>query len=389
MAYSAQNLRIFEPNKRIDRLMEYNWQHKKWPEFTYDLSNVEERLYAFSEKTGMVSGMLKSLPAAVKTEAIVEIMVAEAVKTSEIEGEFLSRKDVMSSIKNNLGLNAPKEKVADKRAKGIGMLMTDVRNSYAEPLNETDIFRWHSMLLEYNSNITSGNWRTHTEPMQVVSGAIGKETVHYEAPPSKRVPKEMTRFISWFNESGPKGKKEIKNALVRSAVAHLYFESIHPFEDGNGRMGRVIAEKALSQSIGRPVLLSLSGIIERNRQAYYNALKKAQRTLNITEWISYFADVALAAQQFAEELVEFSLKKTRFFDKYKSLLNDRQLKVLKKMFDAGPTGFVGGMNAGKYCSLTKASKATATRDLQDLLHKGAIIHLGESGGRSTKYQLHL
>ncbi|GAA4299669.1 hypothetical protein GCM10023143_00120 [Compostibacter hankyongensis] len=159
--------------------------------------------------------------------------------------------------------------------------------------------------------------------------------------------------------------------------------------DGNGRMGRAIAEKVLSQSIGRPVLLSLSGTIERHRQAYYNALKKAQRTLNITAWISYFVDVALAAQQFAEDMVGFSLRKTRFFDRYKSLLNARQLKVIKKMFEAGPDGFEGGMSTGKYISLTKASKATATRDLQDLLRKGAITHLGESGGRSTKYQLPL
>ena len=319
--------------------MEYNWQHKRWPEFVYDLSSIEERLYSFSEKTGIVSGMLKSLPEAVKTEAIIEIMVAEAVKTSEIEGEFLSRRDVMSSIKNNLGLNAPEEKVADKRAKGIGMLMADIRNNYAGSLSEEDLFRWHSMLLGYNAKITSGSWRTHTEPMQVVSGVIGKETVHYEAPPSKRVPEEMTRFISWFNDSGPGGKWEIKNALVRSAIVHLYFESIHPFEDGNGRIGRAIAEKALSQSIGRPVLLSLSGTIEKHRHAYYDALKKAQRTLHITAWIGYFADVALAAQQFAEDLVEFSLKKTHFFDKYKNLLNDRQLKVIKKMLASGPAGF--------------------------------------------------
>ena len=368
--------------------MAYNWQHKKWPEFTYALSGIEERSYVFLEKTGMVNGILKSLPEAVKAEAIVEIMVAEAIKTSEIEGEFLSRKDVMSSIKNNLGLNVSKEKIADKRAKGIGMLMTDIRRNFGDSLNERNLFRWHSMLLKYNSKITSGNWRTHAGPMQVVSGAIGKETVHYEAPPWERIPKEMARFISWFNESGPGGKKEIKNALVRSAIAHLYFESIHPFEDGNGRMGRAIAEKALSQNIGRPVLLSLSGTIEKNKQAYYDALKKAQRTLNITEWIDYFVDVALAAQKFAEELVAFSLKKTHFFDKYRNLLNDRQLKALKKMFEAGPAGFKGGMNASKYCSLTKASKATATRDLRDLLEKGAIIHLGEGGGRSTKYQLH-
>lgn len=369
--------------------MAYNWQHKGWPDFTYNLSGIEERLFLFSEKTGMVSGMLNALPETVKTEAIIELMVAEAVKTSEIEGEFLSRRDVMSSIKNNLGLNTPKEKVADKRAKGIGMLMADIRETYTDALTQADLFRWHNMLMAYNPKIDSGKWRTHTVPMQVISGAIGKETVHYEAPPSKRVPKEMSGFIRWFNDSVPGGKKEIKKALVRSAIAHLYFESIHPFEDGNGRIGRAISEKALSQGIGRPVVLSLSGTIEKHKQDYYNALKKAQRTMNITEWVSYFVDVAIAAQQSAEDLVTFSLKKVRFFDKYKNDLNERQFKVIKKMLDAGPAGFEGGMNAGKYSSMTKVSKATATRDLQDLLQKGAIIYLGESGGRSTKYQVYL
>jgi len=369
--------------------MIYNWQHKEWPDFSYDLSEIEARLYAFSEKTGIVSGMLMSLPDEVKMNAIVEIMVAEAVKTSAIEGEFLSREEVMSSIKNNLGLNVPEEKIADKRAKGIGMLMTDIRKTYDQALTEEDLFRWHNMLLAYNPKITTGNWRTHVAAMHVVSGAIGKELIHFEAPPSKRVPKEMFRFISWFNNSGPGGKQEIKNALVRSAIVHLYFESIHPFEDGNGRVGRALAEKALSQSIGRPILLSLSQTIEKNKQAYYGALKSAQSAMDITEWISYFVDVALAAQQFAEDLVAFSLKKIRFFDTYKQLLNERQLKVIKKMFAAGPAGFEVGMNAEKYIALTKVSKATATRDLQDLLQKGAIAHLGLSGGRSTRYQLHL
>lgn len=369
--------------------MIYNWQHKEWPDFSYDLAEIEARLYTFSEKTGIVSGMLTSLPDEVKMSAIVEIMVAEAVKTSAIEGEFLSREDVMSSIKNNLGLNLPIEKVADRRANGIGLLMTDIRNTYDQALTDIDLFRWHNMILAYNPKISTGNWRTHVAAMQVVSGAIGKETVHFEAPPSKRMPREMFRFISWFNNSGPGGKQEIKNALVRSAIAHVYFESIHPFEDGNGRVGRALAEKALSQSMGRPVLLSLSQTIERNRQAYYDALKRAQSDMNITEWISYFVDVALAAQQFAKDLVAFSLKKIRFFDAYKSLLNERQLKVIKKMFDAGPSGFEGGMNAEKYIALTKTSKATATRDLQDLLQKGAIVYLGLSGGRSTRYQLQL
>ena len=369
--------------------MPYNWEYKEWPNFSYSLSGIEEKLYLFSEKVGTVNGILKSLPDNVQTESILEIMVAEAVKTSEIEGEFLNRKDVMSSIKNNLGLNVKKEKIVDKRAVGIGALMINIRETYAEALSENQLFHWHSLLLSNNSNVKVGAWRDHLELMQVVSGAVGKEKVHFEAPPSARIPKEMKKYIQWFNDTATTGKKGIKNALVRSAIAHLYFESIHPFEDGNGRIGRAIAEKALSQSIGRPVLLSLSRTIEQNKNDYYNALKAAQRTMNVTKWIGYFVDVAISAQQYAEDIVEFSLKKTRLFDTYKGRLNERQLKVIRRMFEEGPTGFEGGINASKYGSLTKTSKATATRDLQDLLQKGVLSFLGDGSGRSTKYQLNL
>ncbi|HMH31907.1 MAG TPA: Fic family protein [Puia sp.] len=369
--------------------MKYNWQQTEWPEFTYDLTGIEENLYSFSEKTGLISGILKSLPEDTQMEAIVEVMVAEAIKTSEIEGEFLSRKDVMSSIRNDLGLNLKNDQVVDKRSKGIGQLMIDIRETYQKKLNKEQLFSWHTMLLSTEKKIKVGAWRDHQEPMQVVSGVIGKEKIHYEAPPSEIVPQEMDAFIKWFNDTGPGGKNEIRKAAVRCAVAHLYFESIHPFEDGNGRIGRAVAEKALSQSIGRPALLSLSRTIEINKNDYYNALEVAQRSMNITPWITYFIDVILAAQKHAEDQIYFALKKTKFFDKYRDQLSERQLKVIKRMLEEGPMGFVGGINAGKYGSITKVAKATATRDLQNLLEKGAIIPFGEGGGRSTKYQLSL
>jgi Fic family protein len=176
---------------------------------------------------------------------------------------------------------------------------------------------------------------------------------------------------------------------VRSAIAHLYFESIHPFEDGNGLIGRALAEKALSQGIGRPVLLSLSRTIERNKNAYYDALSQAQRSNEITSWITYFVRTVLAAQTEAEEQIEFTLQKVKFFDRFKDKLTERQLKVIRRMLDEGPKGFQGGMNASKYGSLTKVSKATATRDLQALLDMGVFIYLGDGGGRSTKYQVNL
>ncbi|WP_069658329.1 Fic family protein [Arcticibacter eurypsychrophilus] len=368
--------------------MKYSWQVKEWPDFTYNLVEVEEELYQFSEKTGLVSGILKALPTDTQMEAIINVMVAEAIKTSEIEGEYFSRKDVMSSIKNGLGL-VVEHQFLDMKAKGIGDLLIDLRNTYKQQLTDEQLFSWHRMLLGTEIKVRVGVWRDHPEPMQVVSGALGKEKVHYEAPPSERVPGEMERFINWFNESGPGGKYEIKKAPIRSAIAHLYFESIHPFEDGNGRIGRAIAEKALSQGIGRPVLLSLSKTIESKKSKYYAALEVAQRSIEITPWINYFVDVILNAQQDTEDQIDFVLRKTIFFDRFKDKLSERQLKVVKRMLEEGPAGFVGGINASKYGTLTKVSKATATRDLQNLLSLDALIPLSEAGGRSTRYQLNL
>lgn len=365
--------------------MIYNWQQPDWPEFKYDLQAVDDILFAFAAETGTVNGMLKVMPEDVQMEAIINTMVAEAVKTSEIEGEYISRQDLMSSIRNNLGLDIKPEAIKDKKAQGVGRLMVDVRNSYQEPLTEAKLFEWHKMLMTGSKNITIGNWRFHDEPMQIVSGAWGNEKIHFEAPPSFQVLKEMKRFIKWFNDTAPGGKKEIKKAPVRSAVAHLYFETIHPFEDGNGRVGRAIAEKALSQTLGRPVLLSLSRTIEADKKSYYGALEKAQRDNQITEWIKYFVSTTLEAQKQARVLIDFILKKTKFFDRFKDELNERQLKVIRKMMDAGPEGFEGGMNANKYMSITKASKATATRDLQYLAEIEALFSQG--GGRSTRYYL--
>ena len=243
------------------------------------------------------------------------------------------------------------------------------------------------MLLRQSRVLTVGAWRIHEDPMQVISGAMGKEKVHYEAPPSSQVPEEMKRFIDWFNQTAPGGQSEIKSAPVRSAIAHLYFETIHPFEDGNGRIGRAIAEKALSQTIGRPVVLSLSKTIEARKQEYYASLEKAQRSNEITPWIEYFIKTALEAQTDAETEIGFTLKKTRFFDRFKEQLNDRQLSVVRRMLQEGSGGFQGGMNARKYMSITKTSKATATRDMHQLLELGAFILLGNSAGRSTAYAL--
>ena len=367
------------------QLMSYNWQRKDWPDFSCDLASLEASLLIFSERMGRTRGLLEGLSEDEQTASVIDMMVAEAVKTSEIEGEMISRADVMSSIKNNLGLNPTPELVRDRMAEGVAELMLDVRESFAEPLSEDKLLIWHKMLMKGNGTVQVGAWRSHEEPMQVVSGRIGRQKVHYEAPPSSRVPAEMKAFVQWFNDTGSGGKRAMASPLVHSALAHLYFETIHPFEDGNGRIGRAISEKALSQGFNRPVLLSLSRAIEANRNAYYDALQAAQSYNDITAWVAYFVAMVIEAQTQAEEHVEFTLNKAKLFNRFGSELNERQLRVLRRMLEEGPKGFQGGMSAKKYITMTKASKATATRDLQDLVSRGIIVAVG--GGRSTRYEM--
>lgn len=367
--------------------MTYNWQQVDWPNFRYQLLEIEDTLFAFIEEAGLNSGILKGLSEDYQTEVIVNNMVAEAIKTSEIEGEYISRQDVLSSIRNKLGLSKVREPVKDRKALGAGELMVAVRNSFALPLTKTILFSWHEILMQHNTKIKVGAWRTHTQPMQVISGAIGKEKIHFEAPPSKQVPAEMKKYIQWFNDTAPGGLKEIKKAPVRAAIAHLYFETIHPFEDGNGRIGRAISEKALFQTMGRPLLLRISQAIEKDKKSYYRCLEKAQKNIEITDWIRYFVTTIFEAQQEASKHIDFTLKKTKFFDHFKDRINERQLKVITKMMEKGPQGFVGGMTANKYISITKTSKATATRDLQMGVEVGVFRSRG--GGRSTNYSLNM
>lgn len=370
-------------------MLRYNWQQKNWRQFKYTLDDVSDELLLFAEKVGRVSGILDGIPEQTKQEFIIDIMLVEAIKTAQIEGEYPNRNDVLSSIRKNLGLTYNKENFRDKSAIGLGELMIDVRKTFKDVLTEEKLFAWHHLLLGKNNRMAVGQWRTHAEPMQVVSGALGKEKVHFEAPPSDRVPEEMKGFIQWFNDTAPGGSQEIRRAPVRAAIAHLYFESIHPFEDGNGRMGRAIAEKALSQTIGRPVLLSLSRTIEANKKLYYESLEKAQQSNDLTHWIRYFINTIINAQTEAEQQIEFTLKKAKFFDRFNEKLNERQLTVLRRMLEEGIKGFEGGMNARKYIGLTKTSKATATRDMQHLLELGAFVLASNAGGRSTSYQVNL
>ena len=371
---------------QLNASMKYNWQHPDWAKFIFEDSVLDSLCVNFALETGELKGLVDSLSTEIQQETILQFMISEAIKTSEIEGEFFSRQDVMSSIKKNLGIGVAFGQIRDKNAQGIGKLMVEVRNFYAEKLAESTLKQWHAILMEYSKRVIPGEYRTGNEPMQIVSGAFGKEIIHFEAPPSKQVSFEMKKFIEWYNDFEVK-PTDIKNILIKTSISHLYFESIHPFEDGNGRIGRAIAEKCLSESLNRPVLMSISSTIDQNKKRYYESLKQAQRTLEITDWIFYFSSLVLESQKNAKQTVLFTLNKTKFMDKFKSEMNERQSKAVLKMFENGVSGFEGGMTAIKYVSITKTSRATATRDLQDLTEKNILTPRGE--GRSRSYDLNL
>ena len=366
--------------------MAYNWQQPDWPVFQFDTHEVDLLLQAYLHEAGKLEGMIGALNDADREQTLLELMIAEALNTSAIEGEFMGRADVASSILNRLHPSA-NQPIADRRAIGVGELLVSVRSTFREPLTETMLFEWHAALLAHETRLNVGRWRFQEEPMRIVSGAVGRETIHFEAPPSERVPSEMKGFIEWFNRTGPFGSKPMLHAPVRAAVAHLYFESIHPFEDGNGRIGRAVAEKALAQTTGFAGLSSLSQTLERDKKAYYQQLETAQRSNEITPWVAHFVRVVVAGQQHAKATIEFTLKKSRFLDRLQPELNAAQRKVILRMLEAGPDGFEGGMNATKYSRLTGVSKATATRHLQDLVKVGALKV--EGAARATRYHLTL
>ncbi len=366
----------------------YNWQQPDWTHFRYDLSKTYEVLVAIAEKAGLIQGQMSHLAENLQTEATINRMIDEAIKTSQIEGELLNRSDVRSSIKNKLGLNHPVT-VHDKRAQGVVDLLFDVRQTFQQPLTALKICEWHLMLLVGvpNPNLKIGSWRAHAEPMQIVSGNHQHLRVYFEAPSSKQIPEEMEKFIDWFNKTAPGKSETIAFAPVRAAIAHLYFESIHPFEDGNGRIGRAIAGKALFQGFGYPLLISLSQAIEAEKKSYYSALHAASKSNEITHWIQYFVNTILRAQIETERQIHFILKKAKFFAAFENILNERQLKAVCRMWQAGLKGFEGGMSAKKYMKITGVSKATATRDLQDLQSSGALHQIGK--GRNVRYELEI
>lgn len=365
--------------------MAWIWQHQDWPEFRFDEKELAGFENEFLQKAGMLYGAMRHINEDDKQALTIQLMSEEALKTSEIEGEVLDRESVQSSIQRQFGLKIPNKKISSAE-QGISDMMVDVYHTYDAPLNHETLFRWHTMLTSGRRDLRDiGCYRTHSEPMQIISSRLHEPQIYYEAPPSKTVKREMTAFLSWFNK---KSKEQKLGALARSGIAHLYFESIHPFEDGNGRIGRALSEKALSQNLERPTLIALSQIIERHRKDYYASLQRnSSGDLDVTDWLIFFAKTVLEAQEFTLSMIDFLIGKTKFYGRFAGQFNERQEKVITRMLKEGPQGFKGGLSAENYIRITNAPRATATRDLQDLVAKGALTKTGEL--RYTRYYLNL
>ena len=366
--------------------MTWNWQLPDWPSYRYNPDDLAALENQFLHHSGRFAGSVAHVCQSDKELLRIQIMSEEAHQTSEIEGELLNRESLQSSIRRHFGLPTDNRRVPAAEA-GIAEMMVDLYRGYEEPLSHNRLYHWHSLVTQSRRDLKDvGRYRSDPTPMQIVSGPVHDPKVHFEAPPAVLVPAEMEAFLTWFSRTSPTGSSPLP-ILTRAGIAHLYFVTIHPFEDGNGRLSRAIAEKALADGLGHPVLIPLSQVINSARKAYYAQLELTNRSLEITPWLLYFAKTVLAAQAQAQMLVEFLIAKARFFDLHRGRFNERQEKALLRMFEEGPKGFTGGLSAEKYIRMTGATRPTTTRDLQDLVEKTALTRTGQLKG--TRYHLRL
>ncbi|MEO1987664.1 MAG: Fic family protein [Martelella sp.] len=364
--------------------MAWNWELEAWPDFEWNPEHLRAREQAFMENAAIAVGAIRHLEKNDREEVVIELLSSDALSTSAIEGEVLDRDSVQSSLRRQLGMSAAAFRSKPAEA-GIAEMMADLYRHPRDPITEERLFEWHRMVMNGRRDIADiGHYRRHGEPMQIVSGAFGRQRVHFEAPSSDRLAVEMGRLLEWLEQTSPEGPDPLA-ALTRAGIAHLWFESIHPFEDGNGRIGRAIAESALARAISTPTFSALSKSLLKHRKDYYARLEAASTTLVVDDWLLWFADRALEAQKSADELVRFLIEKTRFMDRLRGALNERQEKVLLRMLAEGPEGFNGGLSAGNYATITGAPPSTVTRDLSDLVELGALLRTGER--KATRYRL--
>ncbi len=335
-----------ERTERTLSLMIWSWQQPDWPAFTWDRRRLEAAELKFQVGGGVFIGTAKHLGDDQRNQLIVEAMTTEAFTTSEIEGEILDRASVQSSVRRQLGLRTDVRRVRPAE-QGIAEKMVDLYRSFDQPLSPEMLFRWHRMVMNGRRDLKDiGQYRTGAEPMHVISHPLHEPRAHFEAPPSSQMESEMTRFFDWFDRSGPRGEEPLP-ALTRAGIAHLYCECIHPFEDGNGRIGRAISEKSLAENLGQPTLTALAAAILARRKAYYEVLEAANKENEITAWLAWFAGVSIEAQRRTIALVDFLIDTAKLMDRLKGQLNERQDKALLRMLREGPEGFPRGAHRWK------------------------------------------
>lgn len=362
----------------------YIHQLQDWPNFYWDSDLLLPKLGKVRHLQGMLMGKMSVLGFDLKQEALLNTLALDVIKSTEIEGEFLNPELVRSSIARHLGMDIGGLLPPDRNIDGVVEMILDSTQNAQQPLSGERLFNWHAGLFptgrsgRYKINVAQ--WRKdETGPMQVVSGGMGKERVHFQAPEASILEEEMMGFINWFN------RESSIDSLLKAGVAHLWFVTIHPFDDGNGRIARAIADLQLSRSEGSSSrFYSMSAQIRLQRKSYYEMLEKTQKeTLDITLWLNWFLDCLFAALQNAEQVLEKVLFKARFWEKYATtLLNERQVLMLNKLLG----NFEGKLTSSKWAKMAKSSHDTALRDIQDLLHKN-ILEKEEAGGRSTSYRL--
>ena len=365
----------------------YIWQSKNWPTFTYDANIVLSPLGQCRKQQGHLLQQLLNLDENYLLEAEATLLEAEALRTSEIEGVQLNPQSVRSSVARKLGLEDAGVGHVGQYEENLVDILLDATTHKDSSLTSDQLFAWHAALFPtgYSGRhkIQIGEWRSDEEgAMQVISGRPGKQIIHYEAPPANILDKEINCFLEWFNGN------ETTDGIIRAAIAHFWFVTIHPFDDGNGRLARIITDMAMSQDekTSRRAY-SISAQIAGNRKAYYQILEKTQKSNgDITEWLLWFIESLKQAILKSEDLIKTTLAKAKFWSTHVSTpINERQRKVLNKLLDAGFDGFEGGLTNKKYTSMTKAAYATATRDLADLVEKEMLAKT--AGGRSTKYAI--
>ena len=362
----------------------YIWARSGWPAFTVAEQTLSKRLATVSREQGRLLGQMGALGFDLRSEAHLRTVTEDVVKSSEIEGEKLNSDQVQSSIARRLGLEVGGLIPSARDVDGIVELMLDATGGYEKPLTRDRLFDWHAALFPTGRSgmhkMTTGAWRTdNSGPMQVVSGPVGRQKVHYEAPPAARVPHEMEQFLQWFSAPGD------SDPLLVAGLAHLWFVTIHPFEDGNGRIARAIADMALARSEKTPQrFYSMSAQICRERSVYYLTLERTQKgQLDVTQWQEWFLNCLQRAIEGAQETLGTVLDKAHFWGRFaREPLNERQIKVLNSLLD----GFEGKLTTSKWAKIAKCSQDTAYRDILDLVARGAL-QKNASAGRSTSYSL--